>query len=63
VFFGGSDQGRDYLRIFFHVLQVRNGLQLHVETIPMWSVCLHLECFSSEQVPRNGSLKSCYFRF
>jgi hypothetical protein len=34
-----------------------------IETIPIWIVCLHLEIFSSEQMPLNGTLKSCFFRF
>jgi hypothetical protein len=41
----------------------RCGLRLHEETVPMWIVHLHLEFFCSVQVPRNGTLKSRYFRF
>jgi hypothetical protein len=47
----------------FHVSQDWYGLQLHVEIMPMWIVCLHLVIFCSEQVPRNSTLKSRYFRF
>jgi hypothetical protein len=43
--------------------QVRYGLQLHNETISIWIVCLHLEILTPYQVPRNGTLKSGYFRF
>jgi hypothetical protein len=38
-------------------LKGRYGLQLHVETVPMGIVRLHLDFFCSEQVPRNGTLK------
>jgi hypothetical protein len=46
-----------------HVSKDWYGLQLHVEIMPMWIVCLHLVIFCSEQVPRNSTLKSRYFRF
>jgi hypothetical protein len=45
----------------FHSYQARYGLQLRVEMIPMGIVCLHLELFRSEQVPRNGTLKAVIF--
>jgi hypothetical protein len=63
MIFGRSDWGEDDIGSVFPSIRARYGLQLHVETVPMWIVCLHLEIFCSEQVPRNGTLKSGYFRF
>jgi hypothetical protein len=46
---------------YFYVQQVRYGLLLHVETIPIWVVCLYLEFFSSKKVPRNRIFEKLLF--
>jgi hypothetical protein len=61
VSFGSSDGGQNNLNKRFPGLKVRYELQVHVETIPVWIVCLHLENLSSEPGAPKWYFEKLYF--
>jgi hypothetical protein len=62
VFFGRSDGGEDNLKKgFFNSIQGRYGHQVHVESTPVWIVCVDLEIFSSEPGAPKWYFEELYF--
>jgi hypothetical protein len=49
-------RSRWLLGLIFHSFQGRYGLQLHLETVPIWIVCLFLEIMATDESEHTGMI-------